>query len=453
LAYSTALKAALATLRNFAMPLGAQQVEPVLRVARVTLAVVFLVTIRFVVGASGAGLRPAIFSGAAYLIYSLMLWLWVRNRSSPSWLFVFHGVDVVWVASLPILTGNYHVPFSVFFLFVLLSAAYRWGFWGALATVASMIGLLLLDAGLPALAGSRAVVGMPDNLPAQAIAWVVMGSLVGFLGERQRAFREGALVSSRLLADADLEAETRPMMGGAFGKTLELLDAKGVLPAARRMRLRQGPGLEAEVAASALLARELHDGIVQTLAAVEMRMEALRRNPSVAPAAAEELAVIQELLHREMVGMRDLVHSLRSRSRAPIHLVDSLRAIVAGFREETGIAASFVSPCKEINLPPVVCREVAQILREALVNVRKHSGAHKVEVRLEQQNAHCKLLIDDDGRGFDFAGQRSLAELETSCQGPWVIKERVRMIRGELTLDSKPGRGSRLEIAVPTRGL
>jgi signal transduction histidine kinase len=447
--YSTAFKRALGPLRNV-VAVEEQQVDHVFRVARVALAAGSLVAIRLVVGATGAGLRAALLSGAAYLAYSLVLLLWVRNRTSASWLFVLHGVDVVWAASLPVLTGNYHVPFSVFFLFTLLSAAYRWGFWGTLATVGSMVGLLLLETGLPALAGSGGGAGsMPDQLPARVIGWVLMGSLVGFLGESQRALRARALAASRLLAGADVERGKHWTLEEVLREMLELFGAQEVAPAARRIRLRQGLRLEAEAAGRALLARELHDGIIQTLAAAEMRMEVLRRNGTVAPAAAEELERIQELLHHEAAGMRELVHGLRSRGLAPSQLVDSLRAIVEGFREETGISACFVSQCKEIKLPPLVCREVAQILREALVNVRKHSGAHNVEVRFEQQNGDCKLLIDDDGRGFDFAGQRSLAELENSCQGPWVIKERVRVIRGELTVESKPGRGSRLEIAVP----
>ena len=218
------------------------------------------------------------------------------------------------------------------------------------------------------------------------------------------------------------------------------------------MRPRRRPRVEIEAGAGARLARELHDGIIQTLAAAEMRMEALRRRGAVAPEAVEEWERIRESLHQEVMEMRELVYELRSRSLTPSQLPDSLLAIVNEFREEAGISATFDSRCEEVKLAPTVCREVAQILREALLNVRKHSGASKVDVRFEQQDGCCRLLIDDDGRGFDFAGSRSLAELETMGQGPWVIKERVRVIGGDLILDSKPGRGSRLAITVPREG-
>lgn len=59
------------------------------------------------------------------------------------------------------------------------------------------------------------------------------------------------------------------------------------------------------------------------------------------------------------------------------------------------------------------------------------------------------LIIEDDGRGFEFSGRFSHAELEEHRRGPLVIKQRVRAISGELTLISKPGQGARLEIRVP----
>ena len=92
---------------------------------------------------------------------------------------------------------------------------------------------------------------------------------------------------------------------------------------------------------------------------------------------------------------------------------------------------------------------MVQILLEALVNVRRHSGARNVFVRLATVNRDCRLSIDDDGCGFPFAGRLSQADLDASRRGPLVIKERVRLIGGELTIESDPGQGARLEIAVP----
>ena len=104
-----------------------------------------------------------------------------------------------------------------------------------------------------------------------------------------------------------------------------------------------------------------------------------------------------------------------------------------------------------MTIPSRVCNEVARIVQEALVNIRKHSGARNVIVRFDSQDGNWKLVIDDDGKGFDFAGRLTHAQLEASRQGPLVIKERVRSIGGELAVESASGRGARLEITFPQK--
>jgi two-component system NarL family sensor kinase len=103
----------------------------------------------------------------------------------------------------------------------------------------------------------------------------------------------------------------------------------------------------------------------------------------------------------------------------------------------------------EVTLSPATCREIAGIVQEGLANVLKHSGAENVGVRLASQTGSWILTIEDDGRGFEFSGRFSQSELERMCRGPLIIKERVRAIGGELTIDSRPGQGARLEINFP----
>ena len=109
----------------------------------------------------------------------------------------------------------------------------------------------------------------------------------------------------------------------------------------------------------------------------------------------------------------------------------------------------FISDVRELVLPVEIAREVGHIVREALVNVARHSGAEHVVVRLSPEKRAWKLSIDDDGKGFQFVGRFSLAQLDNNRHGPTVIKERVKAIGGDLTIDSRPGRGARLEIIFP----
>ena len=103
-------------------------------------------------------------------------------------------------------------------------------------------------------------------------------------------------------------------------------------------------------------------------------------------------------------------------------------------------------------MPPATCRELARVVQEGLVNIRKHSGAHSALVSFAAQNGSWKLVINDDGKGFPFAGRFHLSELDDFRRGPTVIKERIRAVGGDLLIESTPGRGSRLEITVPQKG-
>jgi signal transduction histidine kinase len=96
-----------------------------------------------------------------------------------------------------------------------------------------------------------------------------------------------------------------------------------------------------------------------------------------------------------------------------------------------------------------MCRELARIVQEGLVNVRKHSKAQHALVRLGAYDGKWQVVIEDDGRGFPFEGRLSQSELEEQRKAPVIIQERVRLLAGKLTIESNPGRGSRLEIDVP----
>jgi signal transduction histidine kinase len=208
----------------------------------------------------------------------------------------------------------------------------------------------------------------------------------------------------------------------------------------------------AEAMERARFARELHDGAVQSLIAVEMQVDVLRRQ-SVKDSASvpDELGRIQGLLREEVLKLRELMQQMKSLDVDSRKLLSFVSDTVERFQRETGISARFFSGLAELNMPRPVCRELARIIQEALVNVRKHSRAKQVLVRLNAGNGRWNLTIEDDGSGFPFSGRLSHSELDILGKGPVVIGERVRLIEGELTVESSPGQGSRLEISVPQR--
>jgi len=206
----------------------------------------------------------------------------------------------------------------------------------------------------------------------------------------------------------------------------------------------------AEAMERARFARELHDGAVQSLIAVEMQVDVLRRQSARdSGSVTNELGRIQGLLREEVLKLRELMQQMKSLDVDSRKLLGFISDTVERFQRETGIFARFFSGVDELNMPRPVCRELARIIQEALVNVRKHSHAKQVLVRLNANNGRWNLTIEDDGSGFPFSGRLSHPELDILGKGPVVIGERVRLIEGELTIESSPGQGSRLEISVP----
>jgi signal transduction histidine kinase len=211
----------------------------------------------------------------------------------------------------------------------------------------------------------------------------------------------------------------------------------------RRLRERAG------AVERARFARELHDGAIQSLIAVEMQLDVLRRQSGQAPVVSSELTRIQKLLREEVLKLRELMQAMKSFEVDSDRLLGFISDMVERFQRENGISAQFVCEMPRVELPQKVCRELARIVQESLVNVRKHSGAHHVLVRIGQRADSLRLTIEDDGRGFAFSGRMSEAELANSGKGPAVIRERVRLLAGELTIESNPGQGARLEVRIP----
>ncbi len=214
-------------------------------------------------------------------------------------------------------------------------------------------------------------------------------------------------------------------------------------------RLRRRAG----AAERARFARELHDGAVQSLIAVEMQVDVLRRQAETKPAiVGGELGRIQGLLREEVLKLRELMQQMKSIDVDSRRFLSLVNDAVERFERETGISARFVTDIAKLEMPDKVCRELLRIVQEGLVNVRKHSKARHVLLRLSANASQWNLTLEDDGKGFSFSGRLTHDELEQMGKGPMIIKERVRLIAGALTVESNPGLGTRLEVKVPRTG-
>jgi signal transduction histidine kinase len=355
--------------------------------------------------------NSALVSAVAFIFYSLLILVLLRkHRKWPgSTRLMLHFLDVVSLATVALLVHESEAALFLLFLFVLVATAQRWGprqvLWTAGAFAVLLGGeLILVISKTPGVNFQEAV------RPGAAYA-----SLAGFV-----VFATGLLWQlTKIDATERWESSAR---------------------AAQRVR--------------AHVSSDLHDSVIQCLYTLEYRLEKLRCcTPGLSPNFSEDLAQLQSLVHRSDVELRELVEQGRPLDLGPKGFVEYLADLTAEFEQETGISVQFVSDGGQSSPPPVIAGELIRIVQEALVNVKKHSGARNVSIAFGAAQGQWKLLIEDDGRGFDFTGRHCMLDLEAKGQGPYVIRERVSTLGGELEVESTPGRGARLEIALPKDAL
>ena len=199
------------------------------------------------------------------------------------------------------------------------------------------------------------------------------------------------------------------------------------------------------------ISRDLHDGILQTLLSIEIQLDVLRRRVTTASrpgriAASASSSRPSETRPPSFATWSPTCAPCASRSA---DLVDLMRGFAERFRNESTLALDLLIDSAELHAPDRVCREIFQIYREALNNIKKHAKASHVVVKLSQDDSRLVLVVDDNGEGFSFAGRFTGDELDRLRLGPISIKERTRTVGGVLTVESNPGHGARLTIEVP----
>jgi signal transduction histidine kinase len=198
------------------------------------------------------------------------------------------------------------------------------------------------------------------------------------------------------------------------------------------------------------ISRDLHDGILQTLLSIEIQLDVLRRRVVGSPDQAEAaLTNLQQTVKNESAELRHMVTDLRPLRVQSADLVDLMRGFAERYRNESALALDVLIDSVELHAPDRVCRELFQIYREALNNIKKHAKASHVVVKLSQDDSRLVLVVDDNGEGFSFAGKFTGDELDRLRLGPISIKERTRTVGGVLTVESNPGHGARLTIEIP----
>ena len=210
------------------------------------------------------------------------------------------------------------------------------------------------------------------------------------------------------------------------------------------------------------LARDLHDGVIQSLAAANVRLEAAAQRMRQSPSdAALLIAQVQELLGSEQRELRASLGELESAPGDAAGATDPERRLawperlpelVARIGRHWNIAVDLRDGLSAAPLPRGLDHEVDCLVLEALVNASRHGAARHARVELARADGQVRIRVSDDGRGFGFEGRRSCDGERADGQEPASIRRRVDALGGSLALESGPA-GAMVDIRLPHRPL
>ncbi len=199
------------------------------------------------------------------------------------------------------------------------------------------------------------------------------------------------------------------------------------------------------------LARDLHDGPTQSVAAIAMRVNLARRMMERNTASAgEEMVKIEELAHRTSKEIRHMLFTLRPLILESQGLSAALQAMAEKMKE-TFSQSVVVNVDQKLSDQLEMGKQgvIFYIVEEAVNNARKHANAASITVRLNQAEQGIALLeIADDGLGFDVQEVNQTYDKRGSL-GMVNLRERAELVNGRLNIDSAPGKGTRVQVYIP----
>jgi signal transduction histidine kinase len=201
------------------------------------------------------------------------------------------------------------------------------------------------------------------------------------------------------------------------------------------------------------LARDLHDGLLQSLTGVALQLETVQRLMQSEPGLARQrLEEIQELIAREQKELRSHIQTLKPGSSGLADTQATLRGRLSELAEriarQWGLHVEVNLKHPEIEVQGSLAQEIYFLVHESMINAARHAGASSVHAELSVECDRMRIIVVDDGRGFPFRGYHDHAVLTELNIGPVTLRERVASIGGSLAIDSAET-GTRIEIAVP----
>lgn len=278
-----------------------------------------------------------------------------------------------------------------------------------------------------------------DVFPANYISQETFLAVTGIPIQLIRTIMAGFITVGLVRATQIVEKERQTQLISAQQAQLEALEQRETL---RRDLLQHI--VRAQEDERARIARELHDETAQVLSAFSLELATLR-NTLKRPDTTQMADHLQGLARQMSQGLYQLVHDLRPAQLDDLGLVPALNFLISQDCCPKGLDISLEVSGNQRRLDPLIETVLFRVAQESLNNVARHSEAKQAKIKIRYECDEVVLQVCDQGRGFDplenFHPPRGW--------GLAGMRERVESLNGELNLQSEPGKGTTIEVAIP----
>jgi PAS domain S-box-containing protein len=230
--------------------------------------------------------------------------------------------------------------------------------------------------------------------------------------------------------------------GGFIGSAIDTTDQKLAQQALERV---SGQLIEAQEKERSRIARDLHDDICQRLALLSIELAQTNRNSSGSPEALKKSLEDMQKHCSEIAGdVQSLSHQLHSSKLDYLGIVAAIRGFCVEFSKQHQVNIAFSESNVPTDLPKDVSLSLFRVAQEALHNAVKYSGVSEFAIELSGMEDAVRLVVSDAGAGFDVAEAKKNQGL-----GLLSMQERIHLVHGSFSVESKPWQGTRIMAAVP----
>jgi PAS domain S-box-containing protein len=205
--------------------------------------------------------------------------------------------------------------------------------------------------------------------------------------------------------------------------------------------------IEAQEQERSRIGRELHDDIGQRLALLAVELQQLHENSLILPDVRSRMGELQKQISEIAADTQSLSHELHSAKLSYLGIAAAMRGFCREFGEQQKVDIDFQTQDLPSPVSPDTSLCFFRVLQEALHNAAKHSGVRHFEVRLWETSDEIHLTVVDSGAGFD----REAAK-ENRGLGLISMEERLKLLKGTLSIESQPRSGTTIHACVPISG-